>query len=76
MSANPSPSTETAVTRKGSVSEPESHALLRDVRRFLKAIVVLLQTLPPRLRTLHLAGIATALIARIDAATPNTETED
>jgi len=50
--------------------------LLRDCRRFLKAILALFEVLPERWRAGHLASTATALIARIDAATPHTETED
>jgi len=51
-------------------------ALLRDCRRFLKAVEKLFEVLPERWRAGHLASTATGLVARIDAATPHTETED
>jgi hypothetical protein len=50
--------------------------LLRDCRRFLKATEKLFTVLPPERMTQHLAATATGLVARIDAATPHTETED
>ena len=47
--------------------------LLADCRRFPVSVVALFETLPPRMRTAHLAKAARGLLARIDAVTPEPE---